>query len=290
LLITLVSFFLFSQSSSESTFFPHENDILLGRGGNNNKHVGNEQLRVMALGRVQSYMNATKTLKTRMVNELVASVRSLDPPGRFLRQDSTGQWFDAGNKFAKEKASQVFRDAMVKIGHQDNAKSAKKTAFRFSLSSPLARSKSAISTVQENKEWENPAGQPSLKDPQKFAGPFRRNSAHSIETESTTSYEATSLHRYYNTCDIDRLEHRIHLPKANDNIISSLHTESCTLDSIQERSFNTNDDKFDFDITSSMNLDPDETFNLADISTEEISYLFIDEGLNLNFGNSSLLL
>lgn len=280
---------MFSQSSSESTFFPHENDILLGRGGNNNKHIGNEQLRVMALGRVQSYMNATKTVKTRMVNELVASVRSLEPPGRFLRQDPTGQWFDAGNKFAKEKASQVFRDAMVKIGHQGKDKSAKKTAFRFSLSSPLVRSKSAASTVQENQEWGNPAGQPSLKDPQKFAGPYRRNSVRSIETESTTSYEATSLHRYYNTCSSDIIVHRIHSPKANDNMITSLKTESCTLGSIQEQAFNTNDE-CDFDITSSMNLDPDETFNLADISTDEISDLFIDEGLNLDFGNNSLLL
>ena len=42
---------------------PHENDILLGRGGNNNKHIGNEQLRLFAMERVQKYILSTKKIK-----------------------------------------------------------------------------------------------------------------------------------------------------------------------------------------------------------------------------------
>ena len=93
---------------------PHENDILLGRGGNNNKHIGNEQLRLFAMERVQKYILSTKKIKSIMVLDLVSMVRNLNPPGRFLRQGTDGLWYEAGNKFAKEKASQVYRDAFIK--------------------------------------------------------------------------------------------------------------------------------------------------------------------------------
>jgi hypothetical protein len=41
----------------------NENDVLLGRGGNNYAHSGNEQLRRVALGRVGEYMLARKKQK-----------------------------------------------------------------------------------------------------------------------------------------------------------------------------------------------------------------------------------
>lgn len=39
---------------------PHHNDVLMGRGGKNNQHVGNEQLRSIARGRNLDYQNASK--------------------------------------------------------------------------------------------------------------------------------------------------------------------------------------------------------------------------------------
>ena len=44
-------------------------------------------------------------------------VRDLDPPGRFLKvtlhQDGSGpEWDDVGDRVAREKASQVLRDAV----------------------------------------------------------------------------------------------------------------------------------------------------------------------------------
>lgn len=100
--------------STDPVEVPHENDILLGRGGNNNKHIGNEQLRLFAMERVHKYSLGTKKIKSIMVLDLVSLIRNLDPPGRFLRQGTDGLWYEAGNKFAKEKASQVYRDAFVK--------------------------------------------------------------------------------------------------------------------------------------------------------------------------------
>jgi hypothetical protein len=41
----------------------NKNDVLLGRGGNNYAHCGNEQLRRIAQGRVGEYMVARKKQK-----------------------------------------------------------------------------------------------------------------------------------------------------------------------------------------------------------------------------------
>jgi hypothetical protein len=334
--------------SGEPIYHPHENDILLGRGGNNNKHIGNEQLRVMALDRVHKYMKCTKTQKTRMVHELVASMKNLDPPARFLRRNSSGEWFEASNKFAKEKVSQVFRDALAKIasGHPDPDDSIEKLMLQFSSSSTSAHSKTANSshppmgrfnslfrnrkvrtstlmdfsdifspleslpeassqpfvvqsslrTIEDNRQCEVSAGRSSsLQELQKIGGSYRVG-AHSIGTESTISYEPITLHRYLNEGDNGSIKHHFALPKANQNFLSTSQTESCTLDSTQEGAFSTNNDECDFDITYSrhkivdMNLDPDENYNLADISTDEISDLFMDEELTLDFLGTNLLL
>ena len=43
---------------------PGDNDVLLGRGGNNNKHVGNQKLREIALSYAQEYSKCTKMGKS----------------------------------------------------------------------------------------------------------------------------------------------------------------------------------------------------------------------------------
>ncbi|KAL3943848.1 MAG: hypothetical protein SGBAC_002099 [Bacillariaceae sp.] len=93
---------------------PHENDVLMGRGGKNNQHVGNEQLRTFARGRSTNYQNASKKGKSSISRELVRIVRDLQPPGRFLRKNpETNKWEDVGNDVAREKTSQVLRDAVA---------------------------------------------------------------------------------------------------------------------------------------------------------------------------------
>jgi len=93
---------------------PHQNDVLMGRGGKNNQHVGNEQLRGIARGRSLDYQNASKKGKSSISRELVRIVREMKPPGRFLRKDpKTNKWEDVGNDIAREKTSQVLRDAVA---------------------------------------------------------------------------------------------------------------------------------------------------------------------------------
>jgi hypothetical protein len=61
---------------------PSENDVLMGRGGNNNKWRGNEKLRKFAAKRCREYQYASKKGKSQISKELVEAIRRLDPPGR----------------------------------------------------------------------------------------------------------------------------------------------------------------------------------------------------------------
>lgn len=61
------------RASEAMSIRPTSNDVLLGRGGNNFKHEGNEQLKNFALLRVREYGAATKTEKgniSRYENEM----------------------------------------------------------------------------------------------------------------------------------------------------------------------------------------------------------------------------
>ncbi len=101
------------QRSSRMVISPHNNDVLLGRGGNNNKHVGNAQLRSLARSRVAKYSRASKKDKSKISREMVSIVRELNPPGRFLkRHQFSEEWEDVGDDVAREKASQALRDAV----------------------------------------------------------------------------------------------------------------------------------------------------------------------------------
>jgi len=92
---------------------PHEHDILMGRGGKNNQHVGNENLRDMAREQAAVYRESSKKGKSYISRQLVRAARNLIPPARFLRKNiGAGLWEDVGDEIAREKASQALRDAV----------------------------------------------------------------------------------------------------------------------------------------------------------------------------------
>jgi hypothetical protein len=59
-----------------------DNDVLLGRGGKNNQHPGNEKLRLMAIKYSSFYRAATKKEKPAISLLLVYLVQSTKPNGR----------------------------------------------------------------------------------------------------------------------------------------------------------------------------------------------------------------
>jgi hypothetical protein len=106
----------YTTTSEEETIviLPNDNDILLGRGGRNNQHSGNEQLRELARQHTMQYCLSTKKEKSRLISKLVKTVHDMSPPGRFLRNDkASGSWVVVPLFVAKEKASQALRDAIA---------------------------------------------------------------------------------------------------------------------------------------------------------------------------------
>mmetsp|Transcript_22263 Transcript_22263/g.33781 ORF Transcript_22263/g.33781 Transcript_22263/m.33781 type:complete len:325 (-) Transcript_22263:212-1186(-) len=114
---------------------PHENDILLGRGGTNNQHIGNQKLRELARTYCSNYQASSKQGKANLSRQLVQQIHVLNPRGRFLRKadvsyaggkkksKNKSEWVEVSDEYAKEKVSQVLRDAIsgVKSYQKDNA-------------------------------------------------------------------------------------------------------------------------------------------------------------------------
>ena len=92
------------------------NDVLMGRGGKNNLHCGNEKLRKLARSKANDYQRADKKEKSSMSIELVTQVHALSPAGRFLRRDPICMvWHVVPDELAREKCSQCLRDAVSSL-------------------------------------------------------------------------------------------------------------------------------------------------------------------------------
>jgi hypothetical protein len=61
---------------------PHEHDVLLGRGGRNNQHSGNDILRQFGRLQGEQYRVASKKGKSAISRLLVRQMRELNPPAR----------------------------------------------------------------------------------------------------------------------------------------------------------------------------------------------------------------
>eukprot|EP00429_Kryptoperidinium_foliaceum_P061729 CAMPEP_0176099036 /NCGR_PEP_ID=MMETSP0120_2-20121206/49663_1 /TAXON_ID=160619 /ORGANISM="Kryptoperidinium foliaceum, Strain CCMP 1326" /LENGTH=628 /DNA_ID=CAMNT_0017433059 /DNA_START=312 /DNA_END=2195 /DNA_ORIENTATION=+ len=101
---------------------PGIHDVLLGRGGGTNNHIGNVKFRELVSDHKMRYIDASKVDKPKVARDVVEIWRKLDPPGRFLtRQDDTRKgpgsirdknvvWVEVDEKEARKKASQCLRE------------------------------------------------------------------------------------------------------------------------------------------------------------------------------------
>jgi len=90
------------------------NDVLCGRGGLTNHHPGNIFFRKLVRHNQESYLLATKRDKAGVAKGIVDKIRSLNPPGRFLKKardiSANGVWVEIGDRKAREKTSQALRE------------------------------------------------------------------------------------------------------------------------------------------------------------------------------------
>jgi hypothetical protein len=95
---------------------PHPHDVLCGRGGGTNAHVGNSHWRMLVAANKQLYITLPKRQKMLLSRSIVNAVRSQNPPGRFLQKDNKSNlWFDVGDQRAQEKTSQALREGAPDI-------------------------------------------------------------------------------------------------------------------------------------------------------------------------------
>lgn len=107
----LSQFLDFSMPSTIPVEEPTEFDVLFGRGGMTNSHIGNKRFRdIISLHR-PDYVRAVKIEKPNVARRIVAAIRGGDPPGRFMKRNPDDlMWYDVGNRHATEKTSQALRE------------------------------------------------------------------------------------------------------------------------------------------------------------------------------------
>ena len=90
---------------------PHSNDVLCGRGGSSNRHLGNMHFRELVAANKKTYVSLTKKQKMLVARKIVETVHNTEPAGRFLAKDlDTGLWYDIGLPRSLEKTSQALRE------------------------------------------------------------------------------------------------------------------------------------------------------------------------------------
>jgi HD superfamily phosphohydrolase len=86
-------------------------DVLLGRGGATNNHLGNHNFRLLVAAHQQEYLKARKHEKVIIARRIVAEVQGRG--GRFLQKGmSNDQWDEVSDKRAQEKTSQALREGL----------------------------------------------------------------------------------------------------------------------------------------------------------------------------------
>lgn len=97
---------------------PNVNDVLCGRGGRINSHAGNVQFRDIILSKKKGYLAPTtkKLEKAHIAAGVVNDIRTMNPPGRFLKEEKgDGMWYDIGDAKAIKKTGQALREDAPEI-------------------------------------------------------------------------------------------------------------------------------------------------------------------------------
>jgi len=87
------------------------NDVLCGRGGLTNNHVGNKRFRKIVAEYQKEYLEARKKEKTLIARQIVARIKA--EGGRFLKKDEGSRtWIQVTDKKATGKTSQALREGL----------------------------------------------------------------------------------------------------------------------------------------------------------------------------------
>ena len=111
-----------------------------------NYHSGNERFRALVRKHKVAYVACPKAKKGQFSKLIVDEIKSLNPPGRFLKQDpQTKLWIDIGDKKALDKTRQALREGAPDImkelhGDEEGPVPSPGSNSKASLDSPNAPS------------------------------------------------------------------------------------------------------------------------------------------------------
>jgi len=123
------------------------NDVLCGRGGLTNSHVGNKRFRDVVSEYQLEYLNARKSDKKGIARTVISRIR--ESGGRFLQRNSNSNvWSIASEKKALEKTSQALREGLdVRHKTLRASKTTRNHHITTTDSSPRKRNNSAKGIV-----------------------------------------------------------------------------------------------------------------------------------------------
>lgn len=107
-------------------FQPSEFTVIIGRGKKIRESQGNIHLRTLASTYLSKYSDSRQA-KTEVVNSILGIIRAVCPNGGAFVRCEQGQWYEVGDRVAREKVGYVFRD-LLSDQYESSCKS--KTAKR----------------------------------------------------------------------------------------------------------------------------------------------------------------
>ena len=152
---------------------PNEHDVLSGRGGAINSHIGNQHFREWVRVRREQYNLAkSKAEKALVANEVMDLVRNQNPPGRFLQRDQSSSsmgvtwWVEVDEIKAMAKTSQALREGApsIRAAHKDDpAVSGRKRTRKSSKSKSSSTSnKRTHQTMQQQSPFTAASTRPDV--------------------------------------------------------------------------------------------------------------------------------
>lgn len=134
-----------------STFRPGSYDVLCARGKLAYDAEGNHRFRDLVKQHQTSYSACTcKYQKSKIVSHIVNTVRKASPQGGFIKQID-GCWYEVGDRHAKEKAGQTFRD-LLHTKYSSSTKAKARARVQRRVKSPKSKQNTIDAMDEDSKQ------------------------------------------------------------------------------------------------------------------------------------------
>lgn len=160
------------------------NDVLLGRGGKTNSHVGNKRYRAIVAKHQTQYLVARKNEKVLIARSIVSIIQ--DKGGRFLKRTLDNQLEEVTDKKAQEKTSQALREG---LDVRNKAMRPSKMFRNIDHDSPLSQDESKASHQNKSKNNKKKTSRPVVTNQVMFQRSLTPASPALVSVSTTAANE-----------------------------------------------------------------------------------------------------